>query len=156
MSAPQDPGLRAVARVRGVREQDSRLGLRQAVALTAQREAEAAQARQRLDRAPAFEQGSSAQFHAQRTALAALAAQARRTREAAEASRATTDEARRRWQHDRSRLRAVESLLERRAEARRAEATRRENHELDDVAARLWLRRRRGQHSAGPYGGDAA
>src|SRR5262245_33722069 len=119
MSAPHDTGLRAVARVRGVREQDSRLGLRQALAVTAQREAEATQAQQRLDRAPAFERGSSAQFHAQRTALAAMAAQVRRTDEAAEASRATTEEARRRWQHDRTRLRAVETLLERRADARR-------------------------------------
>ena len=155
MSAPQDTGLRAVARVRGVREQDSRLGLRQAMAVTAQREAEAEQAGRRLDAAPAFVQGTAAQFHAQRAALAALASQVRRTREAAEASRTSTDEARRRWQHDRTRLRAVEMLLERRAEARRAEATRREVHELDDIASRLWLRRHTGPY-AGPEGGDAA
>jgi flagellar export protein FliJ len=151
MSANNDPGLRAVARVRDVRERDSRLGLQQAIAVTAQREAEAAQAQQRLKHAPAFTQGSSADFHAQRAALAALAAQVRRSRELAEASRGSTDEARRRWQRDRSRLRAVERLLERRGEARRAEAVRQEIHELDDIAARLWLRRH-----TGPDGGDAA
>ncbi|HEX2174456.1 MAG TPA: flagellar FliJ family protein [Nocardioidaceae bacterium] len=147
-----DLGLRAVARVRGVRERDSRIGLQQALVATQQREDEAAQAQARLDRSPAFVQGSSADFYAQRAALAALAAQVRRRRELAEASRANTEEAQRRWQHDRSRLRAVELLLDRRLEARRAEATRRENHELDDIAAQRWLRRR---HSA-PDGGDAA
>ncbi len=152
MSAPHDTGLRAVARVRGVREHDSRLGLQQALTLTARREADADAAQSRLDQAPLFGVGTSADFHAQRTAVAALAAQARRTRELAQASRNSTGEARRRWQHDRSRLRAVEALLERRAQARRVEAVRRENHELDDVAARLWLRRR----GSVPQGGDAA
>ncbi len=144
-----DAGLRAVARVRGVRERDSRLGLQQALVVTGQREAEAVRAQARLDGAPAFMQGSAADFHVQRSALAALAAQVRRSRELAEASRGTTDEAQRRWQHDRSRLRAVELLLDRRAEARRAEATRCENHELDDIAGRLWLRRRATSAEAG-------
>jgi flagellar export protein FliJ len=153
MSHVHDPGLRAVARVRDVRERDSRIGLQQALRTTAQREAEAAAAQRRLDSAPAFTSGTSAQFHAARASLAAMAAQARRNREAAEASRATTEEARRRWQSDRTRLRAVESLLDRRSEARRAEATRKENTELDDIAARLWLRQRR--HVSPDSGGAA-
>jgi flagellar protein FliJ len=152
MTASHDPGLRAVARVRGVRERDSRLGLQHALTLTAQRESQAALAQTRLDDAEDFREGTSAQFHARRTALAALAAYAQRARELAEASRTSTEEAQRRWQRDRSRLRAVESLLQRRAEARNAEAVRRESHELDDVATRLWLRRR----GSGPEGGDAA
>lgn len=44
------------------------------------------------------------------------------------------------WVQDRTRLKAVELLLERRAEERRAEAVRREDRELDDVSARLWSR----------------
>lgn len=147
-----DPALNAVARVRGVRERDSRIGLQQALLATERRENDAAQAQVRLDAAPAFVHGTSRDFHAQRTALAAMAAQVRRMQELAEASRANTEEARRRWQHDRSRLRAVESLLERRAEVRRAEATRRENQELDDIAGRMWLRRR----STDPTSGGAA
>jgi flagellar protein FliJ len=156
-----DPGLRAVARVRGVRERDSRIGLQQAIVATEQREDEAAAAQDRLQREPAFVRGTTADFHLQRTALAALAVQARRSLELAEASRANTEEARRRWRSDRSRQRAVESLLERRAEARRHEATRRENHELDDIAARMWLRRRLNHGTdntdpnPGPSGGAA-
>ena len=98
-----DPGLHAVARVRGVRERDSRIGLQQALRVTAQREADAVQAQAQLDGAAPFVQGTSAQFHAQRAALAALAAQVQRSLDLAAASRATTDEARRRWQHDRTR-----------------------------------------------------
>lgn len=151
-----DPGLGAVARVRGVRERDSRIGLQQAIRVTAQREADAVQAQAQLDGAAPFVQGTSAQFHAQRAALAALAAQVQRSLDLAAASRATTDEARRRWQHDRTRLRAVESLLDRRAEARRAEATRKDNAELDDIAGRLWLRQRSAAETGAPAGGDAA
>lgn len=147
-----DAGLSAVERVRGVRERDSRIGLQQASAITEQRETDAAQAQQRLDDEPLFQSGTTIDFHSRRTALAALAAQVQRSREAAEASRATTEEARRRWQRDRSRLRAVQTLLDRRADARRAEATRKENHELDDVAGRMWLRR---QLTEPPNGGAA-
>jgi flagellar protein FliJ len=137
-----DAGLKAVARVRGVRERDSRIGLQQALAITAGRENAQDAAQRRLDEAPAFVHGSSTDYHAQRAALAALAAAVRRTEELAASSRTASEEARWRWQRDRSRLRAVESLLERRAEARRADVLRREGHELDDIAGRLWLRRR--------------
>lgn len=149
---PQDNGLQAVARVRSVRERDSRIGLRQALVATEEREAGARRAQARVDDAPVFVHGSAQDFHVRRTTLVALAAEARRSQELAAASRANTEEARRRWQHDRGRLRAVELLLERRAEARRAEAMRRESLELDDVAGRMWLRRRQ----QATEGGDAA
>jgi flagellar export protein FliJ len=52
-----------------------------------------------------------------------------------------TAAARDRWVSDRSRLAAVESLVERRAAAARAERQRRENRELDEVAEQMWRRR---------------
>jgi flagellar biosynthesis chaperone FliJ len=57
--------------------------------------------------------------------------------------------ARDRWVTDRSRLAAVESLVERRAAAVRAERQRREVRELDEVAELMWRRR-----AAAPVGGD--
>ena len=51
-----------------------------------------------------------------------------------------TAAARDRWLADRSRLAAVESLVERRAAAVRAERARRETRELDEVAQEMWRR----------------
>jgi flagellar export protein FliJ len=58
------------------------------------------------------------------------------------AARTVSASAREHWQRDKTRLSAVELLLERRAEERRAERARREARELDDVVAQRWLRRR--------------
>ncbi len=52
------------------------------------------------------------------------------------------EESRNRWQHDRQQRVVVERLLERRHEERRVERSRREAHELDDLASQAWLRRR--------------
>ena len=67
-----DAGMRAVARVRGVRESDSRVGLQ-----TALRESRSAQAsvdtlRGRIDEAAGFATGSAAEFLAVRSTLTAL------------------------------------------------------------------------------------
>ena len=137
-----DPGLRAVARVRGVREQDSRLGLQQAVA----EEHEAGRHLTLLeDRLASADDGTGADlatFLAVRVGHQALAADIARSRMAVAAARTVTASARDHWQRDKTRLSAVELLLERRAEERRAERARREARELDDVVAQRWLRRR--------------
>ncbi|MDP3890245.1 flagellar export protein FliJ [Nocardioides sp.] len=140
-----DPGLRAVARVRGVREQDSRLGLRQALAEHHTSEGRLARLDEQRDRTPALVESSVTEFLATRQSLTVLA-DALRAARADVASRAVVAaEARGRWQHDRTRLEAVEMLLERRAAARRAESDRREARELDDLAAQRWQRRRVGR-----------
>ena len=51
-----------------------------------------------------------------------------------------TAAARDRWVTDQNQLAAVESLVERRASAARAERIRRENHEMDAVAQEMWRR----------------
>jgi len=152
-NAAEDRGLHAVTRVRQVRERDSRLGLMQALETARQREVTAEAKRERLAATPPFECGGTAGFVAERAALAAMATEVRVAVDEAAASRNVSDEARRRWQQDRTRLRAVELLLERRADRRRAEAERRESHELDDVAGRLWLRRQRATDD--PVAGDS-
>lgn len=137
----QDAGMRAVARVRGVREQDSRVGLQQALREQRRHEDDAAEARDRLSRADTFAVGSAASFVALRASLEALGEVMRTAEKDTEASRTISEAAYARWQQDRTRVSAVEVLLERRAAARRAEQARREARDLDEVAAQLWQRR---------------
>lgn len=142
-----DAGMLAVARVRGVREQDSRLGLRRAV----DDEREAARrldaVRERLDAAEVAPHGSLAGFLTARATGTALAEETALADTALGVAGTVRAAARDHWQRDRTRLAAVELLLERREEARRAERARREAAEIDDLVAARWLRARRGGES---------
>jgi flagellar FliJ protein len=139
--SPRDAGMRAVARVRAVREQDSRIGLQQALREQRAHEDKAAELRDRIDGAGAFASGSAASFLALRASLDALGQVLRAADEQAAASRTISEAAYTHWQHDKTRLSAVEVLLERRADVRRADAARRDARDLDEVAAQLWQRR---------------
>ena len=143
-SQVQDAGLRAVGRVRGVREQDSRIGLQQAIAEQRGHEARALELRRRLEGAATFQAGPSGSFLALRASLDALGTVLRAAEDETAASRRISEAAYERWQVDRARLAAVEVLLERRAEARRSDAARREARDLDEIAAQLWQRRATG------------
>jgi flagellar FliJ protein len=140
-TAGSDAGMRAVARVRAVREQDSRIGLRQALLEQRLHEGEAAELRHRMDNAGSFASGSAASFLTLRASLDALGQVLRRAEDEAATSRTISEAAYARWQQDRTRLSAVEMLLERRAAARRAETARLEARDLDEVAGQLWRRR---------------
>lgn len=139
-----DAGMRAVARVRAVRERDSRLGLQQSLAeqhrLADERSACEAVLR---DRTP-FAGGSIADFVARRRSIeyaaSALAAAGVRLVQA----QGVTASAQRHWQQDKIRLSSVEMLLARRAAERRAERERREAAALDEIATELWRRSREG------------
>ena len=56
--------------------------------------------------------------------------------------------ARQYWEADRTRLAAVESLIERREAARRQELQRREAREMDAVAEELWRRQGDGEDAS--------
>jgi flagellar FliJ protein len=144
MSEPSthDAGLRAVARVRAVREQDSRLGLQQAVRELREHEVESADLRERLTSSEAFGSGTTASYLALRASLEAVGAALRAADAQAASSRTISETAYARWQADKSRLSAVEVLLDRRAAQRRAEAVRREARELDELAVTRWRRGR--------------
>jgi flagellar export protein FliJ len=138
---PADRGLAAVARVREVRERDSRLGLVEALADLRAREARVAELEAALRQHGSFVSGDMATFVALRESLVAL-------RESLVADRATLAvaqtvamDADARWQADRSRLGAVEGLLDRRADERRVERRRADDKDLDEVASQGWLRR---------------
>jgi hypothetical protein len=136
----QDRALGAVRRVRTAREQDSRIGLQVALATSRQRRREAERANARLVQAPRFGVGSLTEFHGHVLHVTALAQAELLAADRAESSRAVAQEATVRWQRDRTALRVVDLLLERRAEERADERDRREARELDDLAAQGWLR----------------
>ena len=137
---PDDRGLAAVARVRGVRETDSRIGLQRMLM-------EEAEVRSRLT---ALETSvadadlpatlTTGELVARRTALAGAGVLIGETRAAVDTAEVVSAEARARWATDRSRLAAVEHLLERRAARRRTDAERRAAREADDLAAQRWQR----------------
>lgn len=137
-----DRGMHAVARVREVREHDSRVGLQQALAEESVRERRLAELHRHVEHAPSFDVGSAASFLALRHSLASLGQAVTDARAELDSSRRITETARAHWQRDKSRLSAVEALLEARAEERRAEAARAETARLDEAAGQLWLRAR--------------
>lgn len=138
---PADRGLAAVARVREVRERDSRLGLVAALADLRAREARVGELEAALREHGSSVSGDMATFVALRESLVALreALVADRARLATAQTVALDADAR--WQADRSRLGAVDGLLDRRADERRVERRRAEDKDLDEVASQGWLRR---------------
>lgn len=143
-AADVDRGMRAVERVRGVRERDSRIGLQQAMQEHAAHQQRLDDLHARLDAVPAWEEGESSSFLAVRDSLALLSDAITGATEALGAAARISESARAHWTQDKTRLAAVESLLERRAQARRTERERAEARELDDIAGQLWLRSRGG------------
>lgn len=141
MTARHDRGLHAVARVRDVRERDSRIGLQQALREQAALQGRLDELEESVRAHGAFVAGDMRQFVGLRHSLEALRGAITDARQEAETAAVLSASARAHWHHDKTRLSAVEGLLERRADERRAEARTQETHELDDVAGRLWLRR---------------
>ena len=142
MSAVHDPGLRVVARVRAVRERDSRLGLVTALAEEETARSRVADLEQQLSSVGTHDAGPLSAFAARQRAVAALSHALGAARDAWDNTRLVAMAARDRWHADRTRLAAVESLLERRADARLVERQRREGRELDAIAEELWRRGR--------------
>jgi flagellar FliJ protein len=145
--------LRGVVRVRSVRERDSRTGL--AAALAEERHAESAIAdlEALLASLPAPATFDLAAFQGRQQTLELIRTGLGKARADLESARVVSAAARDRWVADRTRLKAVESLVERRAAAVRAERDRRERIELDEIAAEAW---RRGALAAAPATGGVA
>ncbi|MFW6867094.1 flagellar export protein FliJ [Nocardioides sp. CPCC 206347] len=137
---PEDRGLAAVARVRAVRETDSRIGLTQVLAEEAAVTSRLTALQDQLTAAPVADLATPGDLIAYRTALTHLGALIQETRGDAETAAVVSAEARARWISDRARLAAVEHLLEQRATRRRTEAGRKADREADDLAAQRWSR----------------
>lgn len=149
---PADRGLAAVARVREVREHDSRLGLVEALRELRAHEARVADLEDSVRQHSSFVSGDAATFVALRESLTALRESLVAEHARLSVARTVAMDADARWQADRSRLGAVEGLLERRAAERRIERRRAEDRDLDEVASQGWLRRSR---AAEAHGGAA-
>ncbi|GAA1796337.1 hypothetical protein GCM10009795_047230 [Nocardioides hankookensis] len=137
----QQGNLGGLVRLRSVRERDSRIGL--AAALQEEREAAAkvADLEQLLANLPMPATFDLTAFHGRQHTVELIRTALADGRATLETSRDVTAAARDRWLADRSRLAAVESLVERRAAAVRAERARKETRELDEVAQEMWRRR---------------
>lgn len=141
MNPQSDAGMRAVARVRAVRERDSRLGLQHAHADQRRLEAEVGVQRQSMAAAPVFESGTAESFAIQQITLTALGSAMAAAESRLALAQVISDEAHVRWQHDAARVSAVQMLLDRRTAQRRVEADRTAARELDDIATQAWQRR---------------
>ncbi len=137
----EDRGLAAVRRVRSARESDSRIGLQQALAEARMRDVARQLATERISSAPAFAGGDARDFQLHRRLVNGLAEQKRQAEESAATGHRVAEQARLHWLRDRTAVRTVDLLLERRAELRGVERSRRETAQLDDLAASGWLRR---------------
>lgn len=142
-----DRGMHAVKRARSVREQDSRIGLQQALREHTQRRMRLESLQAQMTEASAWRDGDVSSYLVRRHGLLALGEAIVSATGAVEAARQIVDSAHAHWSSDKVRLSAVESLLERRAEERRVERARREAVELDDIATQLWTRNRRSTSS---------
>lgn len=137
----QQGNLGGLVRLRSVRERDSRIGL--ATALKEEREAAAkvADLEQLLANLPMPASSDLTDFQARQHTIEMIRTALGTARSTVETARQVTAAARDHWVSDRSRLAAVESLVERRAAVVRAERSRRETRELDEVAQEMWRRR---------------
>lgn len=142
----EDRGLRAVARVREVRERDSRIGLLHALRSVGDREAEVARLHQALDGADSCEAATMGAYVANRDLLVGAARAVREAEERLRSSRAVAAEARSRWQSDEARLRTIEHLLEQRRMHRSELLAHLEAKEADDVGTRLHSRTHSQEH----------
>ncbi len=133
-------GLAAVVRVRSVRERDSRIGLAHALSDQRAAQVEAARIATALTTPTMPVLCSGAEFLAGRQILTGGAVVLSERQREAEVAAGVSTSARARWQDDRSALRAVELLVERRAENRRIELARREAAVSDEIATQRWAR----------------
>ncbi|WP_121253524.1 flagellar FliJ family protein [Nocardioides ferulae] len=140
MSRRPDPGLHAVARVRAVRERDSRLGLTQALSEERQGVERVQDLQERLASTPPTPSGERTEFLLAAADRAARAAAVSAARSDLESARLVAMSARERWLADQQRLSAVETLLDRRAQERVHEQRRAEDKAQDETGTNVWRR----------------
>ena len=148
----RDRGLAAVARVRSVREKQSQRQLQRALAELRDRQRDLADLQHQIAAVAAMEsdlfgtEGLSApgQLLALRSTLTNLGGLVAEAQRALAAAGRATDLARSQWEQDKTRLTAVERLLERRLAEHRAELARAHGRESDELASAGWIRRTQG------------
>jgi len=148
MSAHHDRGMRAVRRVREVRERDSRIGLLHALTAVRDREARLEELRTALQQAVTRQADTLDDFVVSRQLLASMAIAVGDAEHRLAAAQTVAAAAHQRWQADKAGMKAIEHLLEQRAIDRAEERKRAEVREVDDVVGRM--------HGAASLGGRAS
>lgn len=142
-----DRGLQAVSRVRAVRERDSRLGLQQAIAEQGRQAERVAELERSLREHGSQAVTDVAQFVALRASLSVLTRAVSQAQGELDQSAVVRSSADAHWRSHKTRLSAVDNLLEARVDERRASDAHDAAKELDEVAGQLWLRRTAGGHA---------
>ena len=137
MSTKHDRGMKAVHRVREVRERDSRIGLLHALSTVRDREEQLEELRNALQQAVTRDADTLDDFVVSRHLLAMMAIAVGEAEERLLSARTVATEAHHRWRTDKAGIKAIEHLLEQRAQHRAEEASRDEVREVDDVVGRL-------------------
>lgn len=137
MTTHHDRGMRAVRRVREVRERDSRIGLLHALTAVRNREARLEELRTALEQAVTRKADTLDDFVVSRQLLATMAVAVGEAEHRLVAARTVATEAHQRWQSDKAGMKAIEHLLEQRAIDRAEERARAEVREVDDVVGNL-------------------
>lgn len=132
--------LGGLVRLRSVRERDSRTGLATALAEERAAATTVADLEEMLASLPMPPVLDLAAFRGHQHTVEMIRTALEEARRSLETAHHVSVAARDRWVADRTRLKAVESLVERRAALARAERARREIRELDEVASDLWRR----------------
>lgn len=132
-----DRGVQAVHRVREVRERDSRIGLLRAMTAVRSRESHLEELRDALEQALTRDADTLDDFVVSRHLLTMMAVAVGEAEQRLAAARTVATEAHHRWQADKAGLKAIEHLLDQRAQHRAEEAARVEIREADDVVGRL-------------------
>jgi flagellar protein FliJ len=140
MKSNDDRGMKAVVRVREVRERDSRIGLLQALATLREREERLAGLQRALAEAQEPQTGTVDDFVVARSLLTSMAVTVREAERGVETARTVATEAQVRWQSDKARLRAIRQLVKQRALQRADVARRAEIREIDDIVGSLHAR----------------
>lgn len=140
--------MRAVARVRDLREKESRRALQHAMADQRAHAERVAYLQRYLaeSSAPALADGSA--FTAHRAFLLDTGRSLTEAKQHEQVAASRSSQALTAWQADKTRVNAVEMLIERRLEEARRERQRKETTELDELASSRWSRQ---QAAAGAH-----
>jgi flagellar FliJ protein len=141
MNRPDPHALDAVARVRRIREQDSRAGLQLALGEARDAQARVTALEERLGSLAERQAGTSQDFVTLRRGLLALAHTVTEAQDALESALTLAASAHAHWQQDRMRLRTIEMLQDSRLAEVHALRVRAEAKVQDETATQLWRRR---------------
>lgn len=145
--------MRAVARVRDIREKESRRALQHALATQRAHAQHVTDLQDYLVESGSLPFTDATAFTAHRSFLLTTGHALTEAKEHEQVAAEASAQALGAWQHDKTQINAVEMLIERRVEETRKQAARLEAAQLDEIASAQWARQNTASQTPG---GDAA